>query len=344
MKAAFYNGNGIMEVRNHPDPIVGPGEVMIRVRATGICGSDLNMNKAKTEADAVPAGHEVTGEIIEVGEGISQKVIGNRVAVEVLGSGRACNKCWYCRQGQYIHCRDRGGPVGGGFSEYLVRKASGCYQISDEMSWTEGALVEPLAVSVHGLRIGHLKGNETIAVIGSGTIGLTTITAARQLGAGKIFATYRHSQQANMAKTLGADGVAISDGNEFEEMVLNATDGRGADLTVETVGGSGNETLRQSFEVTRRQGRVVVLGVFYGDQSVDWNKPVLKEQTIQGSICYGIVDGIHDFERSIEMFNNKEFNLNKIVTHTYDLENIQNGFQTAYDKTQGSIKVHINQK
>ena len=104
------------------------------------------------------------------------------------------------------------------------------------MSWTDGALVEPLAVSVHGLRIGRLKGSETIAVIGSGTIGLTTIAAGRQLGAGKIFATYRHPQQANMAKTLGADGVASSEGNEFEEMVLDATSGRGADLTVETVG------------------------------------------------------------------------------------------------------------
>ena len=344
MKAAFYNGHGIMEVKDYPTPKVGPGEVMIRVMATGICGSDLNMNKAKTKADEVPAGHEVAGEIIETGEDVSKKMIGSRVAVEVLGSGRSCNSCWYCRQGQYIHCNDRGGSVGGGFSEYLVRKARGCYQISDEMSWTDGALVEPLAVSVHGLRMGRLKGNETVAVIGSGTIGLTTIAAARQLGAGKIYATYRHPQQANMAKTLGADGVANSEGNEFEEMVLNATDGRGADLTVETVGGSGNETLRQSFAVTRRQGTIIILGVFYGDQSVDWNKPVLKEQTIQGSICYGIVDGVHDFERSIEIFSNREFKLNKIVTHTYSLENIQNGFQTAYDKTQGSIKVHINQE
>ena len=98
MKAAFYDGNGKMEVRNYPDPIVGPGEVVVRVRATGICGSDLNMNKSKTESDKVPAGHEVAGEIIEIGEGVSKEVIGNRVAVEVLGSGRSCNRCWYCRQ------------------------------------------------------------------------------------------------------------------------------------------------------------------------------------------------------------------------------------------------------
>ena len=343
MKAAFYDGNGTMVVKDYPDLTPGPGEVLIKVRSTGICGSDLNMNLDKSEPDSDPAGHEVAGEIVSVGEGVNQKHIGSRVAVEVLGSGRACQNCWYCRQGQYIHCPNRGSGVSGGFAEYIVRKIEGCYPLSDKMNWEEGALVEPLAVSVHGVRIGNMVGGDTVAVLGSGTIGLTAIAAAKALGAGKIFATARHPQQADAALSLGADTVGTQGESEFTQMVLDATDGRGADLTIETVGGSRGDTLRQAIEVTRRQGRIVILGVFYGEHSIDWTGPVLKEQTIQGSICSGIINGQHDFETAVEILSRPDCNLSQIVTHKYSLEEIDIGFKTAYDKSSGSIKVQIQQ-
>ena len=195
MKAAFYDGNGTMIVKDYPDLTPGPGEALIKVRSTGICGSDLNMNLDKSGPDSDPAGHEVAGEIVSVGDGVDQKHIGSRVAVEVLGSGRACQNCWYCRQGQYIHCPNRASGMSGGFAEYITRKIEGCYALSDHMTWDEGALVEPLAVSIHGVRIGKMLGGETVAILGSGTIGLTAVAAAKALGAGKIFATARHPQQ-----------------------------------------------------------------------------------------------------------------------------------------------------
>jgi len=343
VKAAFYDGNGTMVVRDYPDLTPGPGEVLIKVRSTGICGSDLNMNLDKSGPDSDPAGHEVAGEIVSVGKGVDRKHISSRVAVEVLGSGRACQNCWYCRQGQYIHCPNRGSGVSGGFAEYIVRKIEGCYPLSDKMNWEEGALVEPLAVSVHGVRIGNMVGGDTVAVLGSGTIGLTAITAARALGAGKIFATARHPQQAAAALSLGADAVGTKGESEFTQMVLDATDGRGADLTIETVGGSRGDTLRQAIEVTRRQGRIVILGVFYGEHSINWTGPVLKEQTIQGSICYGIINGQHDFETAVEILSRPDCNLSQIVTHKYSLEDIDIGFKTAYNKSSGSIKVQVQQ-
>jgi len=343
VKAAFYDGNGTMVVRDYPDLTPGPGEVLIKVRSTGICGSDLNMNLDKSGPDSDPAGHEVAGEIVSVGKGVDRKHISSRVAVEVLGSGRACQNCWYCRQGQYIHCPNRGSGVSGGFAEYIVRKIEGCYPLSDKMNWEEGALVEPLAVSVHGVRIGNMVGGDTVAVLGSGTIGLTAITAARALGAGKIFATARHPQQAAAALSLGADAVGTKGESEFTQMVLDATDGRGADLTIETVGGSRGDTLRQAIEVTRRQGRIVILGVFYGEHSINWTGPVLKEQTIQGSICYGIINGQHDFETAVEILSRPDCNLSQIVTHKYSLDDIDIGFKTAYDKSSGSIKVQVQQ-
>lgn len=342
MKAAFYNGQGGMEVRDFADPVVGPGEAIIRVRAVGICGSDLNMNLAKTGADERPAGHEVAGEIVEVGEGVDKTLVGQRVAVEVLGSGRACATCWYCRMGQYVHCSDKGSDESGGFAEYVKRNVLGCYPIRPEMSWFEGALVEPLAVSVHAMRMGNLRGGDTVAILGSGNIGLTAITAARQLGAGKILVTARHEQQSKMAMKLGADATASPEGTEFEEILLEATHGRGADITIETVGGRSGETLEQSIQVTRKQGKIVILGVFYGRHEIDWFLPLQKELSVQFSDCYSILNGSHDFEAAIDILSLNDVRLEEIVTHKYTLDDIQKGFDTAYDKSTGSVKVQID--
>ena len=351
MRAAFYDGKGKMEVDDYPIPNIERGEVLVDVKITGICGSDLNMNKAKTQADNMPAGHEVTGIIVETGEGVSKQFIGQRVAVEVLGSGRACLECWYCRQGQYIHCPNstpsqkyiNQDNKSGGFAEYITRKINGCFPILDSMSWSEGALVDPLATSVHGLRVGKMKGGDNVAILGAGTIGLTAVAAAKKLGAGKIFITAKHPQQAEMAKRLGADYTADPSDGSFEEMLFDFTNGRGADITVETVGGTKSDSLTQSIDVTRNQGTVIILGVFYGNLGINWNRPMVKELTMQNSMCFSVIDGVHDYEQSIEMFSDSDFNLREIVTHSYNLEEIQKGFETAYDKNTGSIKVQILQ-
>ena len=343
MKAAFYVGPNQMEIHDYQTPSPEPDEVLVRIKSTGICGSDLNMNLAKTGPDIAPSGHEIAGEIVDVGQRVNPENIGKKVAVDGIGTGKACFNCWYCRQGQYIHCPNKNSRSSGGFAEFVCKDLRGCFELTESMTWEEGALVEPLAVSVHGARIGNLKGGETVAIVGSGNIGLTTITAAKELGAGQIFVSARHQQQADMALKLGATDVASSEGDDLEQLILDHTSGRGADITFETVGGSTSATLSQSMKVTRRQGRVVILGVFYGDQAIDWNGPVLKELTVQGSSCYGLIDGIHDYEASVEILSRKHVNLSEIVTHKFGLEEIQKGFETAYDKKTGSIKVQIMQ-
>tara|TARA_B100000809_G_C15112444_1_gene521107 strand:+ start:82 stop:1116 length:1035 start_codon:yes stop_codon:yes gene_type:complete len=343
MKAAFYNGNGEMEIKEHPDPTPESGDAIIQVRATGICGSDLLMNNDKEEADELPTGHEVTGQIVEVGSEVDRNLIGQRVAIETIGQGRACSTCWYCRMGQYRQCQNMAIVEGGGFAEFIRRKAIGCYQIGDSMTWEEGALVEPLAVSIHGIRRGLMNGAETVAILGSGTIGLTAVVAARQLGAGKIFVTARHKQQANMALALGADYACDPSNGDFEKLILENTERRGADLTVETVGGKNNATLTQSVKSTRMQGRIVILGGFRTPLEFDWLQPLLKEQSFIFSSCYGVLNGYHDYEMAIDLLSRDSSKLHEIVTHKYSLDDIQKGFECAYDKTTGSIKVQIHQ-
>ena len=344
MKAAFYNGNGKMQIKEHPEPTPESGDAIIQVRATGICGSDLLMNNDKEEADELPTGHEVTGQIVEVGSEVDRNLIGQRVAIETIGQGRACSTCWYCRMGQYRQCQNMAVVEGGGFAEFIRRKAIGCYQIGESMTWEEGALVEPLAVSIHGIRRGLMNGAETVAILGSGTIGLTAVVAARELGAGKIFVTARHKQQANMALALGADYACDPSNGDFEKLLLENTEGRGADLTVETVGGKSNATLTQSVESTRMQGRIVILGGFRTPLEFDWLQPLLKEQSFIFSSCYGVLNGYHDYEMAIELLSQKENKLSEIVTHKFSLKDIQKGFECAYDKTTGSIKVQIHQE
>ena len=186
----------------------GPGDALVRVRAEGICGSDLNQYRKLTEPETLPAGHETAGEIVEVGEGVDPARIGQRVAVEVVGHGKACLTCWYCRQGQYRNCDDKGDYAGGGFAEYVTRNAVACYPLSDTMTWEEGALSSSLSPSrFEGCAEEALWLETAVVVLGAGNIGLTAIAAARALGAGAIIATARHAQQAELARQLGADVV-----------------------------------------------------------------------------------------------------------------------------------------
>jgi len=342
MTAALHDGKDRYIVTEMEKPAPGPREALIRLRAAGICGSDLLMNADRTQPETAPSGHEVAGEVAAVGPGVDPVIVGRRVAIDTIGLGRACLECWYCRTGQYRSCESMAAEEGGGFAEFLKRRSEGCFPIPDDLSWEEGALVEPLAVSVHGVRRGRMMGGETVAVLGAGNIGLTAVAAARALGAGKVFVTARHDHQAAMARRLGADEALPPDGPVLRDALEEATDGRGADLTIETVGGKSDSTLRQAIDVTRVQGRVVVLGGFRAPITLDWLDPLLKEQSFIFSSCYSVMDGRHDYEVAIDLMASGRVELKQMVTHKYALTQIQSAFDTAYQKKTGSIKVQIH--
>ena len=211
------------------------------------------------------------------------------------------------------------------------------------MDWRDGALVEPLAVSVHGIRRGRMNSGDTVVVLGSGTIGLTTVAAARAMGAGKIFVTARHKHQAELAKLLGADEALTPDDPLLKEAVLDATEGRGADITLETVGGNSGDTIHQSLDITRHIGRIVILGCFFTPVPIDFLRCHVREHDIITSICYSILDGKHDYEVAIDLMNSGRVDLKNMVTHKFALSDIQRGFEIASNKGSGSIKVQIHQ-
>jgi len=341
MRGALYNGNQGVVVQDVPLPDRFPGSALIRVRQVGICGSDLNINRdSKTPGD-LPEGHEVAGEILDLPSGQHGLNVGDRVAIDSICFGLSCGNCWYCRMGQRRHCQSLVDSTGGGYAEFMTRNPAGLFKMTNSMEWSDGALVEPLAVSVHAIRWGGMKPGDTVAVVGSSTIGLAAIAAARYLGAGLILASARYPAQATAARKMGADYVLDSARGELEGATRDATDGRGADFVIETIGGYTLDTLDQAVDTCRDQGKIVVVGGFRKKEAFDFITPIIRELTLLFSSCYGIVDGRHDYEVAIDMLSVSDCSFRRIVTHVVPLEQIQQGFDTAYDKSTGSLKVQV---
>ena len=344
MRGALDDGTGNYTTQDIPMPEMFHGAALIRVRQTGICGSDLHMTNRRTEAQDLPSGHEVAGEIVELPSGDTASLaVGDRVAIDTVCGGRACGSCRYCDYGQYRHCINFATDSGGGFAQYMTRRPTGLFKLPDSLDWTDGALVEPMAVSVHALRYANMKPADTVAVVGSAPIGLSSIAAANSFGARKIIASAKYPQQAEMARKMGADIVVGAAPGELTDRVLEATDGIGADIAVESVGGEQTTTFAEAIKSTRCQGTMVYLGGIKVPMAVDLFDPMLREIKIISSNCYGIIDGIHDYEIAIDLLASNKYPYRDAVQHRYDLEQIPQAFATAYNKSTGAIKVHITQ-
>ena len=341
MKAGLDNGQGDYLVQKVPFPKRFKNSALIKVIQSGICGSDIHLTTERNESQILPSGHEVAGEIIEIGNNNKNLVPGDRVAVEMIGAGRACLNCIYCKNGQMRHCIHRIEDTGGGFGEYITRLPSGLFKLPDSLDWTNGALVEPMAVSVHALRYSQMQKGDIVGVVGSSTIGLSSIVVAKTFGAKKVIASARYPQQVEAAKKMGADVVVSSKSGEFEDACFDASGGIGADIVVESIGGHQSETFHQSIRATKSQGKMVYLGGMKIPMELDLIDASLREIRIESVMCYSESNGIHDYEIAIDLLDSNRFPYKDIVTHRFNLENIQKGFDIASDKKSGSIKVHI---
>ena len=207
MRRAAYEQDGRFRIEDCEAAEPGPGEVRIRVQACGICGTDLHYMSGGLMMPGHTPGHEMMGRIDRVGPGVSDLAEGQTVAVEPL---LACGDCSQCRSGLDSICREMrlfGVHLPGGLAESIVVPAFRAHPLAEGIDAAVGALSEPIAVAVHGLdRVGLQKG-ERVLVLGSGTVGLVTLVAARSLGAGEVIVTARHAHQAELAKRLGATRV-----------------------------------------------------------------------------------------------------------------------------------------
>jgi 2-desacetyl-2-hydroxyethyl bacteriochlorophyllide A dehydrogenase len=338
MKAATFAGPRAFELRDMEVPAPGPGEVLVRVRSVGVCGSDLHFYRGEFPLPAgfIP-GHECAGEVEAAGEGVSGWERGDRVALELFG---VCLTCEHCRTGKYYLCASRkalGLNAPGGLREYVVVPAYALYRLPPEVDCELGALCEPLAVCVHGLRLVDLRFSERVAVLGSGTIGLMALVAAKAMGATWVGVTARHPHQRVMAEALGADGVFADTPDGIAALTAAA---QGADVVVETVGGHAN-TLQEAMSVVGAGGRISVLGAFTQPVQIHPIMFFLKEVRIFGSNCYGRPGRRSDYEIAIEIMRRNAEQLRRMITHRYPLAQVADAYATADDKRSGAIKVHV---
>ena len=347
MKAARWHKARDIRIEDVPTPVPGPGQVKIKVKWTGICGSDLHEYVAgpifvpvdkphavSHEVAPIVMGHEFSGEVAEVGEGVTKVKPGDRVVVEPILS---CGKCSACQHGKYNLCEDLGfhglSGGGGGFSAYTVVGERWTHKMPDGLSFEQGALVEPAAVALHAVRLSSLKAGGTAAVFGAGPIGLLVIEALRVAGATSIYVVELSEQRGAKAKELGATAV-IDPSKEDAAARIKELSGGGVDVAFEVTGVPA--VLQQCIDATRYEGETVIVSIWEKEASFQPNTVVLKEKTLKGIIAYRDI-----FPAVMDLMVQGYFSAERLVTKRIALDDIvAEGFETLVkEKTQIKILV-----
>jgi L-iditol 2-dehydrogenase len=321
-----------------PDP--GPGEVLIRLRAVGICGSDMHWYLeggigAFKAAYPQVLGHEPAGEVAAVGAGVRGFSVGDRVALE---PSITCGRCEFCRAGRHNNCASSvfmGSPqMFGLFREYAVIPEANAVAIPDSMSFTEATLIEPVAVILHVLELAPVRVGETVAVMGAGPIGLLTAALARVSGASKVFVADRVAHRLRMAESMGAD-VAVET-PRLQQAILDHTRGRGVDIVFDAA--AKLETIHGAFFAARPGGRVVLIGI-PGEPHLplDLNLALAKELSLQT-----IKRSNHNAHGAIDLLKSGRIPAG-LVTHEPPLDATPGAFETlaAYADGVGKVVIRI---
>ena len=335
MKSAVWYGGKDIRIEEVPKPKVTNNEVLVRVKAVGICGSELHAYEGISERRKPPLvmGHEFAGEIAEIGKVVKGLEKGDRVVVEPL---IRCGVCEQCMRGQGNVCRNVklvGLHVSGAFAEYVLVPAGNCHKLPDNVSFEEGSTVKPLAVGVHAVNRTPIKLGDTVVVIGAGIIGMMTLQAAKTAGAEKIFVTDVVDYRLDLAKKLGADVVINSRIEDPVKRVKELTNMKGADVALEAVG--TQITVQQAMGMVGIGGRVTVIGMLEKTMSLGMLDAVVKELSIKGS--YGFVSD--DFKAALALISAGKANVKSMITNVLPLSDIAKGFELLHEKAEGVVKV-----
>ncbi len=320
-----------------PTPQIGPGEVLMKSLACGICGSDV-MEWYRIHKAPLVLGHEATGEIVEVGEGVKRFKEGDRVFVS---HHVPCNTCHYCLHGNHTVCdtlrTTNFDP--GGFAEYVrvpeINVDRGVFILPDDLSLEDGTFIEPLACVVRGQRLARIEPGQTIVVIGSGISGLLHILLARASGAGKIIATDISEYRMEMAEKLGADSI-ISAHDDLPSRLLKLNGNRLADRVIATTGAV--PALNTAIKSVDRGGTVL----FFAPGGPDVELPVPFNDFWKNCITLMPTYGASpvDIEVAIELLGSGRVPVQEMITHRLGLAETGRGFNLVTDAKE-SVKVII---
>jgi len=343
LRAATFYGAGDIRIEERPLPRIDPGEVLIKIKAAGICGSDLHgYRSAPRHSEGLMFGHEYSGEVVEAAGDVKGLAVGDRVGLEPL---IGCGACDYCLSGNYHLCKDLWHIPG--FAEYQKFPQGKAFKLPENVSYEEASTLDCIAVAVHAAKLSGLKGGETVEVLGAGTIGLLTMQTVKAFGAGSVYETGTYDFQVKLAKELGADAVInvrtedlLGKMKELTgvEVVGEREVPRGVDHVFEAIGGPKG-TLEDALRVVRRGGVITVIG--NPKSPVKLSSFVMREIKIIGSSSYAYYDQKPEFQIALDLLAHGKVNAKKIITHKFPLDRIKEAFDVASDKRTGCIKVVI---
>ena len=331
-------GKGEIELLDYPVPKVREGYVLLRIEAAGICGSDLKIyNDDHPYYPPVILGHEFSGVIVDIGPGVEGWKKGERVVSEV--HGLVCGRCRYCLSGEKHVCpskRALGWGIDGGFAEYVNVPSWLLHRIPDGVSFEEAALMEPLAVAVHGiLERAKVEPEDRVVVLGCGPIGLLALQMAKAEGASRVLITGVNQDEKirlKMAERLGADRTVNVQKEDPVALVREETGGIGADLVIELSGSPA--AISQGFRMVRTHGRFLAIGIpVEPEVSLPWKEIIFKAPSLifHFSSCYS------SWERGLSLLGYKKVNVKSLISKVLPMKDWEEGFRLA--KSGEAIKV-----
>lgn len=348
MKAAVLYGFNDVRLVERPVPTPGPEEVLIKVRACGVCAGDIKMItrgmlKQPPFGEFI-LGHEYAGTIVQLGQTVNEFAVDDSVAVEVH---KGCGRCRNCLLGKYTAClnygdlskghRANGFTTMGGFAEYTVNHVNTVHKFSRRISFDEASTVTIAGTVLYGIeRAGGFIPGDTIAVLGPGSIGLMCVQCCKALGAGKVLLTGTRDERLELGKKMGADAVINIRHENPVERIRALTNGRGPDLVLVTTG--THDSLQQAIEMTPRGADIVFLAHLDDPVTADIGLAVQKGNsifTVRG-------EGRLSVSQALSLMAQGKLTAGDLITHTFPLDRIQEAIDTFAQRREGAIKVIVN--
>nr|XP_054752524.1 sorbitol dehydrogenase-like [Lytechinus pictus] len=336
---------GIKDIKMEQRPVIAPGpnEVLLAVHSVGICGSDLKYwshgycGRFKL-TDPMVIGHEASGTVVALGPGVKHLDVGDRVAIE---PGVPCRMCSLCRVGKYNLCKDvqfcATPPVDGNLSQYYLHAADFCFKLPSNVSYEEGALVEPLAVALYTCSRAEVSLGSKVLICGSGPVGILTMLTAKSMGASQVIITDIDDHRLSVAKQYGADCILNVKGLSSEEAAKKVVDLLGAEpyCAMECCG--SDIALLSCILACRPGGNILLVGRGSLEPKLPVSLISTKELTLKGIFRYANM-----YPKAISMLSSGQMPIKDLVTHRFPLNQVDNAFNTAISRESCAMKVMIH--
>lgn len=338
MRAAVLYNIRDLRLEDVSTPEFSTDEVLIKVNATGVCGTDIHIYRGEWKTSMpIILGHEFSGVIVETGRDVKNLKIGDPVVAE---PNILCGSCYFCRMSERNYfCENlkaTGVTINGAFAEYVKTKAENVYKVTEGFNLDEAALIEPLACCVRGIDQAKVRTGDAVAIVGAGPIGLILLQLVKLAGASMVIQTDMEDARLKLARDLGADHTINVAEEDPVESIKRLTGGYGVDVAIEAVGSP--KAITQAMKATRRGGRLNIFGVSPEDAVWEVKPFELYEKELTITTSYR---SPFTFQRAVKIALSGKVKLKPLISHIFRLEEIHRAFEVAEKRLEGAVKVLV---